>query len=69
MIKNLESPILILHQEPALFTMEGLLFIMEGLHFFASCFALRQNAFIIPWDFYSIYYATWENLKEIMNII
>ena len=33
MINNLESPILILHQELALFTMECLLFTMEGLQF------------------------------------
>ena len=50
-IKNLESPILILHQELVLFTMECLLLTMEGLQFFSSCFALRQNAFTILWDF------------------
>ena len=88
-IKNLECPILILHQELALFTMACLLFTIEGLQFrktcvrnqhtsqsisitfllcyvyfiieiflcfslfsfFASCFALRQNAFTIPCDF------------------
>ena len=33
MINNLESPILILHQESALFTMECLLFTMEVLQF------------------------------------
>ena len=33
MINSLESPILILHQESALFTMECLLFTMEGLQF------------------------------------
>ena len=33
MINNLESLILILHQESALFTMECLLFTMEGLQF------------------------------------
>ena len=37
MIKNLESPILILHQESALFTMECLLFTMEGLQFRKTC--------------------------------
>ena len=37
MINNLESPILILHQEPALFTMECLLFTMEGLQFRKTC--------------------------------
>ena len=37
MIKNLESPILILHQESALFTMECLLFTMEGLQFWKTC--------------------------------
>ena len=56
MIKNLESTIMILHQE-ALFTMECLLFTMEFtmkyfcfslFPFFASCFALRQNVFTIP---------------------
>ena len=51
MISNLESPILILHQESALFTMECLLFTMGSLQFFASCFALRQNAFTFPWEF------------------
>ena len=34
MIKNLESPILILHQESALFTMECFLFTIEGLQLF-----------------------------------
>ena len=34
MIKNLESPILILHQEPALFTVEYFLFTVEGLQLF-----------------------------------
>ena len=33
MIKKLESPILILHQESALFTIECLLFTMEALEF------------------------------------
>ena len=33
MINNLESPILILHQESALFAMECLLFTMEDLQF------------------------------------
>ena len=33
MINNLESPILIIHQELALFTIEWLLFTMEGLQF------------------------------------
>ena len=37
MINNLESPILILHQESALFTMECLLFTMEGLQFRKTC--------------------------------
>ena len=37
MINNLESPILILHQESALFTMEYLLFTMEGLQFRKTC--------------------------------
>ena len=37
MITNLESPILILHQESALFTMECLLFTMEGLQFRKTC--------------------------------
>ena len=36
-IKNLESPILILHQESALFTMECLLFTVEGLQFRKTC--------------------------------
>ena len=38
MINNLESPILIIHQESALFTMECLLFTMEGLQFRKTCF-------------------------------
>ena len=37
MINNLESPILILHQESALFAMEYLLFTMEGLQFRKTC--------------------------------
>ena len=37
MINNLESPILILHQESALYTMECLLFTMEGLQFRKTC--------------------------------
>ena len=37
MIKNLESPILIFHQESVLFTMECLLFTMEGLQFRKTC--------------------------------
>ena len=37
MINNLESPILILHQESALFTIECLLFTMEGLQFRKTC--------------------------------
>ena len=37
MISNLENPILILHQESALFTMECLLFAMEGLQFRKTC--------------------------------
>ena len=37
MINNLESPILILHQESALLTMECLLFTMEGLQFRKTC--------------------------------
>ena len=37
MINNLESPILILHQESALFTMECLLFTMGGLQFRKTC--------------------------------
>ena len=37
MINNLESPILILHQKSALFTMECLLFTMEGLKFRKTC--------------------------------
>ena len=37
MINNLESPILILHQESALFTMECLIFTMEGLQFRKTC--------------------------------
>ena len=37
MINNLESPILILHHESALFTMECLLFTMEGLQFRKTC--------------------------------
>ena len=37
MIKNLESPILILHQDSALFTMECLLFTVEGLEFQKTC--------------------------------
>ena len=37
MINNLESPILILQQESALFTMECLLFTMEGLQFRKTC--------------------------------
>ena len=36
-INNLESPIFILHQEPAFFTMECLLFAMEGLQFRKTC--------------------------------
>ena len=37
MINNLESPILILHQESALFTMECLLITMEVLQFRKTC--------------------------------
>ena len=37
MINNLESPILIHHQESALFTMECLLFTIEGLQFRKTC--------------------------------
>ena len=37
MINNLESPILILHQESAIFTMECLLFTMESLQFRKTC--------------------------------
>ena len=37
MINNLESPILILHQESALFTMECLLLTMEDLQFRKTC--------------------------------
>ena len=37
MINNLESSILILHQESALFTMECLLFTMAGLQFRKTC--------------------------------
>ena len=37
MIKNLEIPILILHQESALFTVECLLFTVEGLQFQKTC--------------------------------
>ena len=37
MINKFESPILILHQESALFTMECLLFTMEGLQFRKTC--------------------------------
>ena len=37
MMNILESPILILHQESALFTMECLLFTMEDLQFRKSC--------------------------------
>ena len=36
-IKNLESPILILHQELALFTIECFLLTMEGLQFRKTC--------------------------------
>ena len=79
MIKNLESPILILHQESALFTMECLLFTMDtytfmieiflcfsSFLFFALCFALRQMLLLLRGIFYSIYYATWENLKKLL---
>ena len=37
MIKNSESPILILHQESALFTMECFLFTMNSLQFRKTC--------------------------------
>ena len=37
LIKNIENPILIHHQESALFTMECLLFTMEGLQFRKTC--------------------------------
>ena len=37
MINNLESPILILHQESVLFTVECLLFTMEGFQFRKTC--------------------------------
>ena len=86
MIKNLESPIFILHQESALFTMECLLFTMEGLQFRKTCvrnqhtnqskhsclprvMRLDKMLLLFRETFYSIHYATWENLKEIMSII
>ena len=43
MINNLESPILILDQESALFTMECLLFTMEGLQFRKINTQINQN--------------------------
>ena len=43
MINNLESPILILHQESALFTMECLLFTMEGLQFRKTCVQTHKS--------------------------
>ena len=81
MTKNLESPILILHRESAMyltwFIVDVLwylkrqysitflscyvyfmieIFLSVSLFpFFASCFALRQNAFTIPWDFLILY--------------
>ena len=44
MINNLESPILILHQESALFPMECLLFTIEGLQFRKTCVRKEKNA-------------------------
>ena len=62
MIKNLDSPIF--NQESALKRQYSITFLLCYVYFmieiflcfslfpfFASCFALRQNAFTIPWDF------------------
>ena len=67
LIKNLESPILILHQELAFFTMECLLFTMEfTMKYFCVFlyfpFLPRVVRLVFRGIFYSIYYATWENL-------
>ena len=43
MIKNLESPILIFHQESALLTMECLLFAVKGLQFRKTCVRNRHT--------------------------
>ena len=82
MIKNLESPILILHQESA-FIHNGMSSIYnvrssisknlcsKSTHKSIKTRVLRLDKILLLFRgiFYSIYYATWENLKEIMNVI